>query len=30
VERFFRTLKQGWVWLHQFEAFAAAEKVILA
>jgi putative transposase len=30
VERFFRTLKQECVWLHQFESFAAAEKVILA
>jgi putative transposase len=30
VERFFRTLKQECVWLHQFESFEAAEPVILA
>ncbi len=30
AERFFRTLKQECVWLHQFESFEAAEPVILA
>jgi putative transposase len=29
VERFFRTLKQECVWLHRFESFEEAERVIL-
>ena len=28
VERFFRTLKQECVWLHKFESFEQAEKII--
>jgi len=30
IERFFRTLKQKCVWLHHFEFFEEAERVILA
>ena len=30
IERFFRTLKQECVWLHHFESFEEAERVILA
>jgi putative transposase len=30
IERFFRTLKQECVWLHHFESFEQAERVIVA
>jgi putative transposase len=30
VERFFRTVKQECTWLHHFESFEAAERIILA
>lgn len=30
IERFFRTLKQECVWLHHFETFAEAERIIVA
>jgi putative transposase len=29
IERFFRTLKQGCVWLHHFESFEEAERIIM-
>jgi putative transposase len=30
VERFFRTLKQECIWLHQFESCEEAEQILLA
>ena len=30
IERFFRTLKQECVWLHHFESFEEAERIIMA